>query len=39
LSLPADEINFDLAKQILETWLVTLFSNGEKYQRRIDKIE
>jgi len=39
LSLPADEINFELAKQILETWLETPFSNGEKYKRRIDKIE
>src|SRR3989344_245017 len=39
LSLPADEINFDLAKQIIETWLTTTFSNGEKYKRRIDKIE
>ena len=39
LSLPADEINFELAKQILETWLTTPFSNGEKYKRRIDKIE
>jgi len=39
LSLPADEVNFELAKQILETWLATPFSNGEKYKRRIDKIE
>jgi len=39
LSLPADEVNFELAKQILETWLTTPFSNGEKYKRRIDKIE
>jgi len=39
LSLPADEINFELAKQILETWLTTPFSNGEKYKRRIGKIE
>src|SRR3989338_472622 len=27
------------AKQILETWLITPFSNGEKYKRRIDKME
>jgi len=39
LSLPANEVDFELAKQILETWLTTLFSNGEKYKRRIDKIE
>jgi len=39
LSLPAGEINFELAKQILETWLATPFSNGEKYKRRIDKME
>jgi len=39
LSLPADEINFELAKKIIDTWLSTSFSNGEKYKRRIDKIE
>ena len=39
LSLPANEVGFDLAKQIIETWLITPFSNGEKYKRRIDKIE
>ena len=39
LSLPADEINFELAKQIISVWLETPFSNGEKYKRRIDKIE
>ena len=39
LSLPANEVDFELAKQIIETWLTTLFSNGEKYKRRIDKIE
>src|SRR3989338_434244 len=39
LSLPADEGSFDLAKQILETWLATPFSNGEKYKKNIDKIE
>ena len=39
LSLPANEVNFELAKNIIETWLETPFSNGEKYKRRIDKIE
>ena len=39
LSLPANEVGFELAKQILETWLTTAFSNGEKYKRRIGKIE
>ena len=39
LSLPANEVGFELAKQILETWLTTPFSNGEKYKRRIDKME
>src|SRR3989344_5126253 len=39
LSLPADEINFELAKKIIDTWLSTSFSNGEKYKRRIDKME
>ena len=39
LSLPADEVSFDLAKQIISVWLETPFSNGEKYKRRIDKIE
>ena len=39
LSLPADEVNLELAKQIISVWLETPFSNGEKYKRRIDKIE
>ena len=39
LSLPANEVGFELAKQILETWLTAPFSNGEKYKRRIDKME
>ena len=39
LSLPADEVNFELAKQIITVWLETFFSNGEKYKRRINKIE
>ena len=39
LSLPADEVNFELAKKIIIVWLETPFSNGEKYKRRINKIE
>jgi len=39
LSLPADEVDFELAKKIVSVWLETSFSNGEKYKRRIDKIE
>lgn len=39
LSLPADEVNLELAKKIVRVWLETHFSNGEKYQRRIDKME
>ncbi len=39
LSLPSDEVDFDLAKKIVFTWLSTPFSNGEKYKRRIDKLE
>ncbi|MEK7142344.1 MAG: RpiB/LacA/LacB family sugar-phosphate isomerase, partial [Patescibacteria group bacterium] len=39
LSLPADEVTLELAKKIINIWLETPFSNGEKYKRRIDKIE
>lgn len=39
LSLPADEVDFELAKKIITIWLETPFSNGEKYKRRINKIE
>lgn len=39
LSLPSDEVDFDLAKKIITVWLETPFSNGEKYKRRISKIE
>ena len=34
LSLPADEVNFELAKQIITVWLETPFSNGEKYKKK-----
>ena len=39
LSLPADFILEDLAKEIVETWLETPFSGGENYVRRIEKIK
>mgnify|MGYP001590767250 CR=1 FL=1 len=39
LSLPADEVDFTLAQKIISIWLSTPFSNGEKYKRRIRKIE
>lgn len=39
LSLPADEVDFELAKKIITVWLETPFSKGEKYKRRISKIE
>ena len=39
LSLPSDEVDFALAQKIVSVWLSTPFSNGEKYKRRIDKIE
>lgn len=39
LSLPSDEVDFEMAKKIIGIWLATPFSNGEKYKRRIDKME
>lgn len=39
LSLPADEVDFELARKIISSWLSTAFSNEKKYKRRIDKIE
>lgn len=39
LSLPADEVDFELAKEIISSWLSTSFSNVEKYKRRIGKME
>ena len=39
LSLPSDEVDFALAQKIVSVWLSTPFSNGEKYKRRIDKME
>ena len=39
LSLPADEVDFELAQKIINVWLATPFSNGEKDKRRIDKME
>ncbi|MEK9182170.1 MAG: RpiB/LacA/LacB family sugar-phosphate isomerase [Patescibacteria group bacterium] len=39
LSLPANEVDFDLAKKIVSAWLSTPFSDREKYKRRVDKME
>lgn len=39
LSIPADEVSAELAKEIITAWLNTPFSNKEKYKRRIRKIE
>lgn len=39
LSLPANEVNLELAEKIIAVWLETPFSGGEKYKRRIDKME
>ena len=39
LSIPADEVSAKLAEEIIIAWLNTPFSNKEKYERRIDKIE
>lgn len=39
LSIPANEVNFELAKKIIAIWLKTPFSGEEKYKRRINKIE
>lgn len=39
LSLPSDEVDFVLAQKIISIWLSTPFSGGEKYKRRIDKME
>ena len=33
LSLPADEVNFRLAKKIITVWLETLFSNGKNTRK------
>ncbi|MFH1393038.1 MAG: RpiB/LacA/LacB family sugar-phosphate isomerase [Patescibacteria group bacterium] len=39
LSLPADFISENLAKEITKVWLETPFSGSEHYTRRIEKIE
>jgi ribose 5-phosphate isomerase B len=39
LSLPADYISEDLAKEIVKTWLETPFSDLERHARRIEKIK
>jgi len=38
LSLPADFISEDLAKEIVKIWLETPFSGDERHARRIEKI-
>ncbi|MDP2638709.1 MAG: RpiB/LacA/LacB family sugar-phosphate isomerase [Candidatus Azambacteria bacterium] len=39
LSLPADFVSENLAKEIVKTWLETPFSSSEHYARRIEKIK
>ncbi len=39
LSLPADYISENLAREIVKIWLETPFSDSEHYARRIDKIK
>lgn len=39
LSLPADYISEDLAKEITKAWLETPFSGSEHYMRRVEKIK
>ncbi|MBI4119055.1 MAG: RpiB/LacA/LacB family sugar-phosphate isomerase [Parcubacteria group bacterium] len=39
LSLASDQTDFSLAERILKTWLASKFNGGEKYQRRVRKIE
>lgn len=38
LALPANYLNFDQAKELIEEFLNTSFSSDEKYSRRIKKI-
>ena len=38
LSLAADFLDEETAKQILKTWLATAFSNKEHHKRRLNKI-
>lgn len=39
LILPADWVNFDQAKEIVDVWLKTEFSGEERHVRRLKKIE
>lgn len=38
LSLAADFLDEEIAKQIIKTWLATPFSGNENHQRRLEKI-
>ena len=38
LSIGADYLDFEFAKEIIESFLTTKFSGEEKHQRRIDKV-
>jgi RpiB/LacA/LacB family sugar-phosphate isomerase len=39
LSLPADYISEEEAKEITDTWLTTLFSGKERHRRRLEKVQ
>lgn len=38
LSIGADYLDFEFAKEIIESFLTTSFSTDERHQRRIDKV-
>ena len=38
LTLGADTISADEAMNVVDTWLKTPFSNGERHERRVQKI-
>ncbi|NMB70149.1 RpiB/LacA/LacB family sugar-phosphate isomerase [candidate division WWE3 bacterium] len=39
LALPADYINVETAKKIVDAWISTPFSNEIRYKRRLEKID
>lgn len=39
LALPADYINVEMAKKIVNSWISTPFSNELRHKRRLEKIE